>query len=343
MASGWPPACKYRKRPDLRPRGGQGAGAACQGGSSLAEHSRFVDPRATGSKKSRVGRRAGRPTRGDCTRVARGAAAPKPQQVELTLGPIPQSRSLDGRPEAFRFRPRQNRIVIPWDGPHTLEFRNDTCCNRKEVTVGPQPTVRRGSSLRQSRPQTRRLSVSLQPARADASILLREVSDGRPNPWRTTVRPGERVPVPFDVGDEMRKSLDVVVVLGDKTLTERVNITAGESRQVTCGWTSNVYAGIVVLLLFQAAPQTVSSPVADELRRGKISFDRGEYARAIEILRPCSTPRSAWSRRPDRASPPYAGSAEIFQGDNDSAAQEFRSSCSCSPTTVSIPCWIRPR
>jgi hypothetical protein len=59
------------------------------------------------------------------------------------------------------------------------------------------------------------------------------VNDGRPTPWRTTGRPGERVPVPFDVGDEMRKSLDVVVVLGDKTLTERINITAGESRQVT--------------------------------------------------------------------------------------------------------------
>jgi hypothetical protein len=44
------------------------------------------------------------------------------------------------------------------------------------------------------------------------------------------------VPVPFDVGDEMRKSLEVVVFLGDKTLTERVNITAGVSRQVTVHW-----------------------------------------------------------------------------------------------------------
>jgi hypothetical protein len=41
------------------------------------------------------------------------------------------------------------------------------------------------------------------------------------------------VPVPFDVGDEMRKSLDVVVFLGEKSITERINITAGESRQVT--------------------------------------------------------------------------------------------------------------
>ena len=166
---------------------------------------------------------------------SRGAAAPSPQQVELTLGPHPPKVEvwMDGQ-KRFDFGPRQNRIVIPWDGPHTLEFRNDTCCNRKEVTVGPQAYRPPGDHLYVNLdPKPARLSVNLQPARADASILLREVNDGRPNPWRTTVRPGERVPVPFDVGDEMRKSLDVVVVLGDKTLTERVNITAGESRQVT--------------------------------------------------------------------------------------------------------------
>jgi serine/threonine-protein kinase len=166
---------------------------------------------------------------------SRGAAAPNPQQVELTLGPHPPKVEvwMDGQ-KRFDFGPRQNRIVIPWDGPHTLEFRNDTCCNRKEVTVGPQAYRPPGDHLYVNLdPKPARLSVSLQPARADASILLREVNDGRPNPWRTTVRPGERVPVPFDVGDEMRKSLDVVVFLGEKSITERINITAGESRQVT--------------------------------------------------------------------------------------------------------------
>ena len=73
----------------------------------------------------------------------------------------------------------------------------------------------------------------MQPARSDTSMLLREVGDGRQNPWRTSARPGEKVPVPFDVGDEMRKSLEVVVFLENKTLTERISITAGESRQIT--------------------------------------------------------------------------------------------------------------
>jgi serine/threonine-protein kinase len=166
---------------------------------------------------------------------SRGAAAASPPRVELTLGPHPPKVEvwLDGQ-KRFDFGPRQDRIVIPWDGPHTLEFRNDSCCNRKEVTVGPQVYRPPGDHLYVNLdPKPARLSVTLQPARADASILLREAGDGRPNPWRTTVRQGERVPVPFDVGDEMRKSLDVVVFLGDKTVTERINITAGESRQVT--------------------------------------------------------------------------------------------------------------
>ena len=165
----------------------------------------------------------------------RGEAAVSPPRVELTLGPHPPKVEvwMDGQ-KRFDFGPRQDRIAIPWDGPHTLEFRNDSCCNRKEVTVGPQVYRPPGDHLYVNLdPKPARLSVSLQPARAEASILVREVSEGRPNPWRTTLRPGERVPVPFDVGDEMRKSLDVVVFLGDKTVTERVNITAGESRQVT--------------------------------------------------------------------------------------------------------------
>jgi serine/threonine-protein kinase len=177
------------------------------------------------------------PREGTAREASRGAApaVPAPEHVELTLGPHPPKVEvwMDGQ-KRFDFGPRQNRIMVPWDGPHTLEFRNDTCCNRKEVTVGPQAYRPPGDHLYVNlEPKPARLSVNLQPTHADASILLRAVNDGRPTPWRTTVHPGERVPVPFDVGDDMRKSLDVVVVLGEKTVTERVNITAGESRQVT--------------------------------------------------------------------------------------------------------------
>lgn len=163
------------------------------------------------------------------------SAAAVSQQVTLTLGPRPAKVEvwMDGQ-KRFDFGPAQNRISVPWDGPHTLEFRNDSCCNRKEVTVGPLAYRPPGDHLYVNLdPKPARLTVELQPARDDVNILLREVGDARQNPWRTTARPGEKVPVPFDAGDEMRKSLEVVVFLENKTLTERINITAGESRQVT--------------------------------------------------------------------------------------------------------------
>jgi hypothetical protein len=167
--------------------------------------------------------------------AAPGLAAAGPRQVELTLGPHPPKVEvwMDGQ-KRLDFGPRHDRIIVPWDGPHVLEFRNDNCCNRKQVTVGPQAYRPPGDHLYVNLdPKPARLSVTLQPPRSDANILLREVGDTRPSPWRTTVRPGEKVAVPFDAGDEMRKSLEVVVFLGEKTLTERVNITAGETRQVT--------------------------------------------------------------------------------------------------------------
>ena len=86
-----------------------------------------------------------------------------------------------------------------------------------------------------------------------------------------------------------------------------------------------MYLGIVVLLLFQAAPQPVSSPTADELRRGRISFDRGEYGRAIEILRPLLYPEIRLESEGQIAQAHrMLGVAQLFQGDSDAAAQEFR-------------------
>ena len=232
----------------LQPPGAAGPTAAGEPKSPTSHPKLAARPQsvsAPASRAQREPRRVAAAERADprdetASESARGAAAAAagPQRVELTLGPHPPKVEvwMDGQ-KRFDFGPRQDRIVVPWDGPHTLEFRNDDCCNRKQVTVGPQAFRPPGDHLYVNLdPKPARLSVSLQPARAEARILLREVSDGRPSPWRTTVHQGERVPVPFDVGDEMRKSLDVVVFLGDKTLTERVNITAGESRQVTVRW-----------------------------------------------------------------------------------------------------------
>ena len=89
----------------------------------------------------------------------------------------------------FDFGPAQNRITIPWDGPHTLEFRNDSCCNRKEVTVGTAslPPAGEDHLYVNLDPKPARLSVDLLPSRNDVTILLREVGG------RTAENPGAPV------------------------------------------------------------------------------------------------------------------------------------------------------
>jgi hypothetical protein len=83
-------------------------------------------------------------------------------------------------------------------------------------------------------PKPARLQVLLEPPIPGASLLVRELSDAKAKPWHARALPGEKVLVPFDPGDEMRKSLEVVVFKGDKTTTNQVTtITAGETRPVT--------------------------------------------------------------------------------------------------------------
>jgi tRNA A-37 threonylcarbamoyl transferase component Bud32 len=161
-------------------------------------------------------------------------AAPVPT-ITLTLGFTPARVEvwLDGK-KAFDFGPQQNRIEIPWNKPHRLEFRNDSCCNRKEVVVGPQLYRPPGDHLFVNLdPKPARLVVTLDPPVPGATLLIREVNDAKSKPWRAHAQPGEKVPVPFDAGDEMRKSLEVVLFKGDKTSSTQVTITAGELRPVT--------------------------------------------------------------------------------------------------------------
>jgi len=76
-------------------------------------------------------------------------------------------------------------------------------------------------------------------------------------------------------------------------------------------------------LLFFLALQA-SSPSA-EYERGKIAFDRGEYARAIEILRPLLYPEPRLeSEGQIVVAHRMLGVAHLFERQNDQAAQEFR-------------------
>jgi len=158
-----------------------------------------------------------------------------PPNITLTLGFTPARVEvwMDGK-KAFDYGPQQNRIEIPWNKPHRLEFRNDSCCNRKEVVVGPQLFRPPGDHLFVNLdPKPARLAVTLDPPVPGATMLIREVNDSKNKPWRARAQANEKIPVPFDAGDEMRKSLEVVVFKGDKTTTNQVTITAGETRLVT--------------------------------------------------------------------------------------------------------------
>ena len=158
-----------------------------------------------------------------------------PPNITLTLGFTPARVEvwMDGK-KAFDYGPQQNRIEIPWNKPHRLEFRNDSCCNRKEVVVGPQLFRPPGDHLFVNLdPKPARLSVTLDPPVPGATLLIREVNESKTKPWRARAQAGEKIPVPFDAGDEMRKSLELVVFKGDKTTTKQVTITAGETRPVT--------------------------------------------------------------------------------------------------------------
>jgi tRNA A-37 threonylcarbamoyl transferase component Bud32 len=158
-----------------------------------------------------------------------------PPTITLTLGFTPARVEvwMDGK-KAFDYGPQQNRIEIPWNKPHRLEFRNDSCCNRKEVVVGPQLFRPPGDHLFVNLdPKPARLAVTLDPPVPGATLLIREVNESKTKPWRARAQAGEKIPVPFDAGDEMRKSLEVVVFKGDKTTTNQVTITAGETRPIT--------------------------------------------------------------------------------------------------------------
>jgi serine/threonine-protein kinase len=192
---------------------------------------------ASATHLTREARRPVAPEKAGRSEESPSAAAPSAEVPTITLAlgftPARVEVWLDGN-KAFDYGPQQNRITIPWNKPHRLEFRNDSCCNRKEVLVGPQLYRPPGDHLFVNLdPKPAHLVVTLDPPVQGATLLIREVNEAKSKPWRARAQPGEKIPVPFDEGGEMRKSLEVVVFKGDKTTANQVTITAGETRPVT--------------------------------------------------------------------------------------------------------------
>jgi hypothetical protein len=69
----------------------------------------------------------------------------------------------------------------------------------------------------------------------------------------------------------------------------------------------------------------VAAPVATQLARGKTAFQRAEYARAIELLRPLLYPEVRLASEGEMVQTHrMLGVAHLFQRQNDLAAEEFR-------------------
>ena len=222
------------RTPESAQPGSRASGASPRGQTSASApvHSRRHESAAL--EKS-AGRGGDRPENAENEGARRLGDSDTIPTITLTLGFSPARVEvwMDGK-KAFDFGPQQNRIEIPWNRAHRLEFRNDSCCNRKEVTVGPQVYRPPGDHLFVNLdPKPARLVVTLDPPIPGATLLIREINDAKAKLWRAPAQPGEKIPVPFDAGDEMRKSLEVVIFKGDKTITNQVTIAAGETRPIT--------------------------------------------------------------------------------------------------------------
>lgn len=79
------------------------------------------------------------------------------------------------------------------------------------------------------------------------------------------------------------------------------------------------------LLLSFAAPSTSLTPPAAQLARGKTAYQRAEYARAIELLRPLLYPEVRLASEGEMVQTHrMLGVAHLFQRQNELAAEEFR-------------------
>lgn len=169
-------------------------------------------------------------------RVAAGpiaVAKPVIEKVQFTLGPRPPNVDIfvDGKFWG-EYGPDKKTLALEWDRTHTVEFRNDRCCLRKSIDVGPD-TFRPPDDHLIAKLDLKmgNVTVKVEPASGSAKIMLSEV--GKERPWQTTARAGERVPVPFDASDEIRKSLQVMVLAGDKPVIETIEVTAGQPTKHT--------------------------------------------------------------------------------------------------------------
>jgi serine/threonine-protein kinase len=168
---------------------------------------------------------------GSSEKVPVGRAPAVPVR-EFRLGPTPKRVEvwLDGAKQ-FDYDLDHTTIGIPWDGTHVLEFRSRYCVTVR-MTLGPGHPLPNGDQIiAQLQWKDAFLTVKFDPPRPGVRIIITEPeSRQKANPLRLTPDPGIKMPIRFDPSDESRKTLDVTVTVGEKTLQKSAVVTAGESQ-----------------------------------------------------------------------------------------------------------------
>jgi hypothetical protein len=137
---------------------------------------------------------------------------------------------LDGEKQ-FAFDVGKDKLTVPWDRPHTIEFRGN-CCEPEQFEVGPglpQPPGDRLVKVLTVKLGT--LRVLAAPARTDTHIIVTEVPES-PAGLRAQLTPGEELPIPFDAKGELRKTLEVSVYVEGRALPVKktVEIKPGQKK-----------------------------------------------------------------------------------------------------------------
>jgi eukaryotic-like serine/threonine-protein kinase len=154
--------------------------------------------------------------------------APPVATRTFTLGPTPQNVDvyLDGVRQ-FSYDVDHTKIVVPWAGVHTIEFRSPGgCCFVERIEVGPERPLPPDSIIaRKLKWRPARLLLSTDPPGAAASLMIRDVNRGA---VATAARPGDEVDIPFSADDDASKEVEISAVVGDALTTERVRVRAGQ-------------------------------------------------------------------------------------------------------------------
>jgi tRNA A-37 threonylcarbamoyl transferase component Bud32 len=155
------------------------------------------------------------------------------------VAPTPPNAAvyLDGV-KKLDYGPDQRELTIRWDGPHTVEFKND-CCETFTTQLGPRTTskyVLDGNRIvGVMTPKPAQITVQVEPPREEALIELREVGDS-PSPMKPmSLKNGETAVIKFDAAVGLRKRLQVSVYVGEKTVkkSEVKTIVPGDKETVS--------------------------------------------------------------------------------------------------------------